>query len=62
MRRAASVPWPAIANLSPQTGCMHQVMDPILPTVLAIFAQVAEYLPIPINTTALQPELLNQPG
>ena len=41
---------------------MHQTINPILPTTLTIFAQVAKYLPIAIDPAALQPELFNQPG
>jgi hypothetical protein len=28
---------------------MHQTIDSVLPVVLTIFAQVAEYLPVPIT-------------
>lgn len=60
MRRAAAVSWSAITHLSPQPRCMHQAIDPVLATLLTVFTQVTENLPISIHTTTFQPELLNE--
>ena len=56
----ASMPWASITNLCPKPRCAHQSVDPRLTAVLAVFAQVAEYLPVAIHSPTLQPELLDQ--
>lgn len=56
----ASMPWASITNLCPKPRCAHQSVDSRFTAVLAVFAQVTEYLPVAIHSPTLQPELLDQ--
>ena len=62
MCSSASMARPPITYLRPQSCGMHQAINSVLSTEFTVFTQVAEYLPISIDTTALKPELLNQPS
>jgi hypothetical protein len=54
--------WSPIAYLSSESCYTHQTINPVLTTTFPQLSQIAIDLAVTIDATALQPELLDEPG